>query len=356
MAKAKAAQLGVGVWGRSLVAPILSCALIFSLSKSFGVTDLAAVKDSFSAVAPWQWLAAAVMTAISYWALGRYDATCHKWMKTGIHDRRATTAGAAALALSQTLGIGIITGALARWRMLPDLSLKRALLLSTNVAATFMAGWAVITVISLIFLANPLPGPDWLPLAMVAPALFLAALRPMGRLSWGNRFGLDAQRALMLCLYAGLDMLAAGIVVFVLIAPEAQPSLQAFLPAFLLALGAGLLSGTPGGVGAFELSLLALAPSEDPAALVAAILGYRLIYFALPAVIGAGIMVRRPSLGEDGQRPFVIETEEDGSFPKEVDDLLSHSSWAEAGLARQRDFGLLWCPKARSGGVVGMAG
>jgi phosphatidylglycerol lysyltransferase len=79
---------------------------------------------------------------------------------------------------------------------------------------------------------------------------------------------------------------------------------RAVLPAFALALAAGLLSGTPGGVGPFEITLLTLLPEAPQTGLLAAILGFRLVYFALPAILGAAWLALRPiSVPEVGAPP-----------------------------------------------------
>jgi phosphatidylglycerol lysyltransferase len=59
------------------------------------------------------------------------------------------------------------------------------------------------------------------------------------------------------------------------------------IAAFSLALGAGMVGGTPGGIGPFELALAALLPLADHATLAAALIGFRLVYYALPCALGA---------------------------------------------------------------------
>ncbi len=69
-------------------------------------------------------------------------------------------------------------------------------------------------------------------------------------------------------------------------------ALATVLPAFLLAFGAGMISGSPGGVGAFELTLLALLPPGQDAGVLAAVLAFRAIYYAGPAVLGGALLAR----------------------------------------------------------------
>ncbi len=72
------------------------------------------------------------------------------------------------------------------------------------------------------------------------------------------------------------------------------------LPAVVIAIGAGLLSGAPGGIGAFELVLLALLPGAGEAALIAGILAWRLVYFVAPALIAAGLVLAGRGRGRTG--------------------------------------------------------
>nr|WP_286196881.1 phosphatidylglycerol lysyltransferase domain-containing protein [Tropicibacter sp. R15_0] len=46
------------------------------------------------------------------------------------------------------------------------------------------------------------------------------------------------------------------------------------------------MGGTPGGVGPFELALLALIPSSDVAGLAAALIAFRLVYYVIPCIAG----------------------------------------------------------------------
>jgi phosphatidylglycerol lysyltransferase len=101
--------------------------------------------------------------------------------------------------------------------------------------------------------------------------------------------------------------------------PGAAP-LATLLPAILLAIGAGLLSGTPAGIGAFEVTLIALLPGADPAALLAAALAWRAVYHGLPAALGALLLLRGP---RPERRAETVALVPDGpAFP-------------EAGLMRQ---------------------
>ena len=92
--------------------------------------------------------------------------------------------------------------------------------------------------------------------------------------------------------WALIDTSLAAAALFILL-PAGTLAFTTFLPLFIMALGCGLVSNTPGGVGPFELVLITALPFADPTHIMAAILGYRIIYYALPATL-AGLMLLRP--------------------------------------------------------------
>ncbi|MFZ1469842.1 MAG: hypothetical protein WAT09_12820, partial [Paracoccaceae bacterium] len=230
------------------------------------------------------WAAALLATGISFWAVGRYDEAVHRHLATGVPGRQARMAGFCGIALSQMLGLGVVTGALVRWRMLPSLTLWQAGRLTLAVSLMFLAGWAVVTAAAVLLLGGPLRGGavTALGLAMLGMLLGLMPLR-----GWPNLYTLARMVAL-----ASVDCGGAALAFWCLW--SGAPPLDVVVPVFLLALGAGLLSGTPGGIGAFELTLLALLPvGHDPGAL-AAVLAWRGVYFVLPALLAGALLLRGP--------------------------------------------------------------
>jgi phosphatidylglycerol lysyltransferase len=120
---------------------------------------------------------AVLWTLISFWAIGRYDAVAHRHLRSGIAAGPARLSGTIAIALSQTLGLGIFTGALARWRMMPDLGMPTALRLSGFVCLSFMVSLVILLAAACVFLPSP-AGTFWPALAVLPgiPVLALALL------------------------------------------------------------------------------------------------------------------------------------------------------------------------------------
>jgi phosphatidylglycerol lysyltransferase len=86
---------------------------------------------------------------------------------------------------------------------------------------------------------------------------------------------------------ATVDCLTAALALWFLLPVDL--AFASFLPVFLVALGAGLVSGSPAGLGAFEIALFALLPGVAEADLLAGVLAWRVIYYALPALVGASV-------------------------------------------------------------------
>lgn len=270
--------------------------------------DLGGVLGAMGRVGWTAWLAAALATWASFRAVAGYDLALHRHLATGVDPARARRAGVAAIAIAQVVGMGVVSGALVRWRLLPALGLLGALRLSLLVALSFLGAWAVVTALVLALV----PGA---PFAWLAPwGLAGAALALGTALVWPRSWMPNLITASRLLALAAVDCGAAALALWLLV--PADIGFATFLPVFLLALGAGLVSGSPAGLGAFEIVLLGLMPGED-AALLAGVLAWRGVYYAAPALIGAGVALLA---GGEGDRPLAP---------------LAAPECAEAGLARQ---------------------
>ncbi len=288
---------------------VMATALVWYLTTHLADLDITAVRAAFASVAPGQWLVAALATAVSFWAVGRYDGVVQRRLGLQVAPAAARRAGIAAIAISQTIGLGLITGALVRWRMLPGLTLWQATRLSLTVALSFLAGWAVVAALVTAVLP-PLPALRPAGVAVLAltglglafclwrPSLQGWLINPLNRLlshpTATLRLPPIATLARILTL-AAVDSGAAALAFVVLLPEAANLSPLTVLPAFLLALGAGLISGTPGGVGPFEVTLLLLLPTADPSHLMATVLAYRLVYYAIPAVLAGLLLMAGPA-------------------------------------------------------------
>lgn len=271
-----------GVLGRVTLSAGLTALFLWLLSTRLVEVDQAAIGRAVAGLPALQWALALAATMLSFWAVGHYDAVVHRHLDTGVAPARARRAGICAIAVSQMLGLGVVTGTVVRLRMLPGQSAALAARLTVAVALSFLAGWAVVTALVLLALPDaPFRGLAGAGLAVAAGVTAVALALPRLAQGWPNLFTQGRLVGL-----AAVDTLAAALALHVLLPAELGLSFAALLPAFLIAQGAGLVSGAPGGVGAFEATLLALLPSLPQDPLLAAILAWRVVYYALPAVLG----------------------------------------------------------------------
>ncbi|WP_299653085.1 phosphatidylglycerol lysyltransferase domain-containing protein [uncultured Tateyamaria sp.] len=286
--------LSVAQVGARVGVPIvifLGCAMI--LSRQVPSDILLTLPAQLAGIASWQWGLAAVFTAGSFFAVAQYDVQAHRALGTKVPDGRARITGAVGIAIGQTVGFGLVSGALARWRMLPELNVGQALKLSTMVSLSFVIAWACLT--GLVCLV--LPAPVWTSALSVGALVLvpgLAALlffRPT--LTFGSRaIHLPSLRISASILgWALVDMAMAAATLWVLLPAGTMPFVT-LLPLFMIALGCGLMSNTPGGVGPFELVLVTAIPVGTEAEVLAGILAFRAVYYALPALCAMLAMLR----------------------------------------------------------------
>jgi phosphatidylglycerol lysyltransferase len=272
--------VGPKVYWRAAVAAGLGCLFLGLLAHRLQTVEPALISQAMGRVGLWAWLGAAMATWASFHAVAGYDLTLHRHMATGVAPARARRAGFAAIAIAQTVGMGVLSGALIRWRMLPELGLWGATRLALAVAVSFLMAWALLGALVIAVLGGPFAAlGGW---GLAGAALAILGLAALARPGLPNLITLS--RLLVL---AAVDCGAAGLALWLLVPGDL--GFAEFLPVFMLALGAGLVSGSPAGLGAFEITLLALLPMMPEAELLAGVVAWRILYYAAPAVIGAGV-------------------------------------------------------------------
>lgn len=334
---AKAADINFGaLLGRQLF-PLLLVALLFWLGREHLPTlNFSEIWKTFQNVRADQWIIAGLATGASFWAVGRYDSVLHGLMGTGISQKQAHKSGASAIAVAQFAGFGIITGALVRWHLLPGLSLARAFRISFAVSLSFLAGWAVIASGAILWVGLDTPRLEpmaWLVLAIAGITAVLA-------------YGLQNQMpGLPTIKSAGkilglviLDTGFAALALYALLPVGIEIPLSHLFTVYLIALGAGLVGSTPGGVGPFELCLLALLPAIPDGAILASALAFRLIYYAVPAVIGLVILIVGTTTAPAPTLPRLGARQNSSYLHPTIERLLWCAPRAEANLIRQGDF------------------
>lgn len=315
-------------WVR-LALPIISFLIFGSLLINYAHTlNISSVWKAIERVSWQAWSAALAATGLSFWAVGHYDALLHRVIGTGVSTRRARASGRCAIAIGQLLGIGVMTGTIIRWKFLPGFSVVKAAHLSLLVSLSFLAAWAVLTGIAVSMAGNGLSlhpalriGAG-LAIAGVATGLAFQTLLPP---RWQTSATTGTFVALLF--WAALDTGFAALAFYVFIPHGLSIGPVHFVAIYLLALGAGLLSNSPAGLGAFELTVLACLPAVRAENLIGALICYRLVYYALPALIAVvALAAPRKQLG-----PSALMARRKG----DLTDLRTKGAPAGWGLTRQ---------------------
>jgi phosphatidylglycerol lysyltransferase len=130
--------------------------------------------------------------------------------------------------------------------------------------------------------------------ALLAPALFwiAASVRRKVVTLWGMRFrSLGVRRAALQVVYTTIDWMATGAILFVFLPDDIGWSYLSFVAVFVAAGMIGAVSGTPGGLGAFEATILSLAPvAATGPQLIAALVAYRMVFTILPLCVAAALL------------------------------------------------------------------
>ncbi len=319
--------------GRLVAGLAVGTALVWLLARRISELEPLAVWQALAAVQPGQWVLAGLAVGVSFAAVGGQELTLHRHLRTGLAPGAVMRAGLAAGAVSQTMGFGPVTGALIRWRLLPGLTLWQATRVSVAMTVGFLSALAVM--VGMVAVAQgQIAG--MAVLAAAAVVMTLSAWQPRWlprRAAWPNVFTL-----IRFLGWAVIDLVALAAALWLLFPPGTTPPFGALFGAVLLALGAGLLSGAPAGVGAFEITLMALLPFAPEAPLMAAIVAWRGVFYALPALLGAAFAALGPVTGA----------------PDAPGLDLRHAP-AEVGLARQGDLHLM-PTQTRGGWLAGRCG
>ena len=260
------------------------------------------VRADLAAKHPWVLLVALACTGLSFTGIATYDllamrAVAPKAMPT----RVPMVAGAAGYAISGLLGVSYLTGTAVRYRVYSAFGLDLV-----KVTALVAISWSgFLTALVLLFGALLALHPAGLSAVIAIPPMLETALGCLllagyaGYILWlgtGKRrlksggYSLDLPRPAQsagLTLAGILDVSGAALTLYVLLPADLVPNLPLFATVFIAAVVLGILSHAPGGLGAFEATIIAGLGASGRSDVLAALVLYRLIYTVLPFAIAA---------------------------------------------------------------------
>lgn len=251
-------------------------------------------------------LALAILaTVLSFVALTGYDHSALRYVGAHVPYRTSAQTSFIAYALSNTIGLGVLTGGAVRMRLYSAAGVeagKVSRAIAFN-AAAFGLGIAAVGALAVLWGAGdvgpalrvpPLALRAGASLLLLATAVLIVLAARGGERKLLGRFPLrppPAKLMLQQLLYSALDILATAAVLWLLLPPGTMPFAE-FVGFFAIAITLGVLSHLPGGLGVFEaVMLLALRDRVPAGTLAAALVLYRMIYHVLPLLLALALLM-----------------------------------------------------------------
>jgi phosphatidylglycerol lysyltransferase len=288
-----------------LVAVALASVALWLLHDELAHFHFRDVQQSLRGLGSGRLVASLALTLSSYLVLTGYDALGVRYIERRLPFRRVAFAAFEGFAFSQSFGGAGLTGASIRYRLYTGWGLGPAEIAALVVfnSLSFWFGYLTLVGVALCFAPVASAGALHLGVGLVrglgvvilsvALAAFVANARrrrPWRVSRWEFRppsLGLAFGQLVV----ATLDWSLAAGVLFLLL-PSGTISYPELALTFLLAQLAGLLSHVPGGLGVFETVMLtAVGTRIGVVPLLAALAAFRLIYYVLPLVVAAVLLV-----------------------------------------------------------------
>lgn len=290
--------------GPLLVACIFAGAiyLLYHKLKAYSIVQ---IRESLDQISHWRILASIGLMIVNYMILVGYDWLALIAIQKPLPLQRTALVSFIGQAVSYNFG-ALLGGTTVRYRFYSawGFSLTDIVRLVLMLAVTFWVG--ALGLCGLVFIIAP---PD-IPLELLHK-MPLKDVRILGVLLLGialtywvlcffirkpvHIFGKEfvfppPKIAMLQGLVAGVDLIVAAACMYILLPGDLNIGFMQFLPSYLMAQVAVVLTHVPGGVGVFELVILHMTQTPREQVVVAAVLCFRIIYFILP-LLGAAVVL-----------------------------------------------------------------
>ncbi len=283
---------------------------IFVLVRTFLKINVGDLRAAIAETSGERIALAFLFTTLSFLALTGYDALALRQLKLRVPYRTTALASFTSYAISFTLGFPIITAGTVRYWIYSTRGLSAGKVASLTVIAglTFWLGMVLVIGIGFVVRGAGLSHLDHLdPLVnRLIGAGVIAVL--VGYLVWtargkrhatiqGFKLELPGFRLTAGQLMLGLvDLSAAAATLYVLLSPPRSIDYISFVAVYVFGSLLGIASNAPGGIGVFEATMLKTVPAHSQAALFAALLLFRAVYYFVPFVLALALLGAHESL------------------------------------------------------------
>jgi len=264
------------------------------------------VAGSLYAMPIWRIVLAVLCTLVGLAALASYDLVALAVIRHAlpISTRRALAGGFVANVFANALGLPLLSGGTARWRIYSMVGAGLSVVGRLTVMSwlTMWSGILLVVGLTLTFEPGgqaPVFGDHLLDrivgvalmLALVGFVAWAGVVRRTIRLGgWSIRMP-NARSAAAMMVAGAVDLVAAAGTLYVLLPADVVPDVARYLVTYSVGLLAGIVASTPGGIGVFEAAIVAgLDIAADRPDVAAALILFRLIYFFGPLVFALALL------------------------------------------------------------------
>lgn len=295
----------------ALVVFILAIKTLYTITRTIKLSEVFAAIEQIPNL---DIFLALLVVAFGYLVLTLYDTIALRHMDIHLPFKKVAFTSFTAYAIGHTIGLAILSASGVRFRMYGVNKIKPEAIANVVWLVSMAFTFGITTLVSLSLALNPeatvimmgqldmqldqvaqVDIPSFLHNVTVIRGLGIGLLAIVGGLLvWsGNqgrhiqikRWRFDLPPANMLIkqiIISIIDLASVAFVLYLLLPHEAGISYFTVFAAFVQSMILAILSHVPGGLGVFELTMMASLPSVDKAYLLAVLLVFRLLYYLLP--------------------------------------------------------------------------
>ncbi len=264
------------------------------------------IKDALFSIPPRNLLWACLASFFGYVALSSYDYLALRYIKRKLAAWKWIFAGVIGFSVSNNAGHAIVSGGTIRYRLYTRWRFHGAEIVKmvTFSGFTYLVACFFLIIVGYVLTPNHAFGEGAVSkvttlsvtvVSVVGLVLYLGAAlfykKPFA--IKGIEFEMPSLKMALAQVFIGAaDILMASLVLYFSLIPFVDISFDAFMGVFIIAQVLGVFSQVPGGLGVFEGLFMYIIPGDhNQATLFGALIAYRVIYYLLPLVFSAVVLI-----------------------------------------------------------------
>ena len=294
-------------WLLAIVAIVMFTLASKSLFHMAHSLDIAQMKSVILATPPLTMFKAVVVVIAAYILLSVYDLIAVRYLNTKIPYPKILNTSLTAFSIGHTLGVSMLSAGAVRFRYYGKYGVESTKIANIILLVSLAFSYGMMTVIGISLVVNPhmlsqlLTNMSWLEsisplvfkgiglaiLVLIAASLVFAG--KSGRIFALKDWQLQLPPATVLfrlIVLAVIDIALVAYIIHILIPASIQVSYPEVFSAYVQAITVGIISHVPGGLGVFELTMVASLPKVDKTTLLSVLLLFRILYYFIPFMLG----------------------------------------------------------------------